>query len=295
MTMTALLSLLIAFGPLQDDDIRPEKVRELEELRGEVQALAKLNQAKVTKDQAQELLEVIEGARDLLEELVDSYEDELDQATALLKEHRDELAKGKTLSAESLGRLQSLQQQIAQGLQQIGAELAKTADDVKEILSEEQLLALAVSGNDPWIQLRQKLNQGISQVRNLSEDEFEIAVPDAIEMQLEEISERFGGLDDDEFIEEHDRIMEILREARDLDDDEFDSEATKLVRKILNEGKLGEYGKKMTEQTLRRGGGLEQVVGKFLYSPLTIRALKAKAQAEEEKEGWEDIPTEDDE
>jgi len=274
-------SLLLWFASaVQDEDIRPPELKQLEETREEVRILALFQQAKLTQEQAASLLEVVTKAAEALKELAAQYEAQLTEALTLLKEAKETLAKGEDLSDDLRRRVEELQRNAGKTQQLVGQQLAPLVKEIKEILTAEQVTALtATSRPDAWGPLRKQLEDGLGQIRQLNDNQFDLNVPDLLEQQLEKISERFGGMNNDDFEKEHARVMEILREARKLNDDEFREKGPSLVNRILSEGKLGEFGKKLPQAGGGGGGGGNEdpLLGRLLFNPMTIRALKTRA------------------
>lgn len=265
----------------QEEDIRPAELRQFEELREEVRVLALFERAKLTREQAASLLEIAAKVADALKGLAAEYEDRLAEARELLQESRRLLAKGEPLSGELRQKIETLQRDSGEVQQALGRRVAPILAEVRGVLSDEQLQTFAAQPSpDGWGPLRQQLEQGIRQVRSLGEDEFELHVPDLLDQQLERISERFGvQLSQDEYRAENKRIMELLREARKLDDDELRAKSSSIVSKILEEGKLGEFGRRSAGQPRPGGRDLERLAN-VLFNPIVIRALKARRDGE---------------
>jgi hypothetical protein len=274
-----LLPLLLSSAPPQDEDIRPSELKRIEELREEVRMLALFEQAKLTKEQAASLLDIIGKAAEALQELVARHQDRIAEAKELLEECRTLLAKGEPLTGELRERFETLQRGAGEMQQALGRQVAPLLGDLRGVLSDEQVQILAASTRpDVWGPFRQQLEQGIRQVRQLSDDDFELHVPDLLDQQLERIAERFGAkLNEDEYLAENKRIMKLLRDARKLDDEELRGKSGSLVSKILGDGKLGEFARKAGQgQAGGAGAGSEQGLGKLLFNPIAIRALKAR-------------------
>lgn len=269
---------------LQDEDIRPRELKQLEELREEVRMLALFEQAKITPQQAASLLDIISRASHALKELTAQHQDLLADAKQCLNECRSLLAKGKPLSDELRRKSEMLQRSTSELLQALGRQFAPLLTEAGTVLSDEQVQALAAPARpDVWGPLRQQLEQGIRQIRTLSEDEFELHVPDLLDQHLARISDRFGvKLKPEDYQTENKRIMELLREARTLDDDDLRIRSATIVSKILSEGRLGEFGR-MAAAQLQPGGTDTEGLGKLLFHPIAIRALKALRDGERER------------
>ncbi len=277
--MLAVLAFASSLLSFQDEDIRPPELKQLEEQREEVRILALFQQAKLTQEQAGSLLDLISKAAESLKELAAQYQDALTEALEVLKDAKAALAKGEDLPEDLRRRVEELQRNAGKTQQTVAQQLAPLMEELRKILTAEQIAAIiAAPRADVWGPFRKQLEDGIGQIRQLSDNDFDLSVPDLLEQQLEKISERFGGMNNDEFEKEHARILDILREARKLDDDEFRDKSASLVSRILGEGKLGEFGKKAAPGGGGGGNATEnQALGRFIFNPMTVRALKTRA------------------
>jgi len=280
--MIAVLAFASSLLALQDEDIRPPELKQLEEQREEVRILALFQQAKLTQEQASSLLDLISRAAESLKELAAQYQDALTEALDVLKKAKAALAKGEDLPEDLRRRVEELQRNAGKTQQSVAQQLAPLMEEVRKILTAEQIAVITAAPRaDVWGPFRKQLEDGIGKIRQLSDNDFDLSVPDLLEQQLEKISERFGGLNNEEFEKEHARILDILREARILNDDEFREKSSGLVNRILGEGKLGEFGKKAAPAGGGGGGGGNasegQALGRFIFNPMTVRALKTRA------------------
>ncbi|HLG42662.1 MAG TPA: hypothetical protein VI643_04795 [Planctomycetota bacterium] len=279
--MMAVLAFASSLLSIQDEDIRPPELKQLEEQREEVRILALFQAAKLTQEQAASLLDLVSKAAESLKELAAQYQDQLTEALEVLKEAKAALAKGEDLPEDLRRRVEELQRNAGKTQQTVAQQLAPLMEELRKILTAEQIVMITAAPRaDVWGPFRKQLEDGIGQIRQLSDNDFDLSVPDLLEQQLEKISERFGGMNNDEFEKEHTRILDILREARKLDDDEFRDKNTSLVNRILGEGKLGEFGKKAAPAGGGGGGGNateNQGLGRFIFNPMTVRALKTRA------------------
>lgn len=263
---------------IQDTGSWPEELREIDALRRELQMLQALQEAGVTEEQARDLLRAIDEHRTGLEAYVEENRDRIDEARRVMEEARDLLAAGKEIGGELQKRLDALRKGVGDLLtDEIKRRSGRLVEAARTILDQEQINTLLVRGRPGlFAAIGRGVRKGLESIRRLSDEQFELMAPAGIERLLERIAQQMGGLNDKEFSAEYDRIWAICEEIRALDDETFRSKADEYVRKILGEGKLGEYAK----EAAGKGRNADQLLAGLLVSPAMVRALRSRSGAE---------------
>jgi hypothetical protein len=253
--MSLFIALLIAI-PQEDD--RPKELRELESLRGEVETLRVLGEAKVTKEQAEKLLEAIADARKKIDESVKGASDALEA-----------LKKGETLSDDKRRAQGEAQGRIGEIFRAMEEATRGLQEKVKSILDAGQLEEFSwMTRHDPAGQLRQWSKHMMVRVREMPDE----AVDGMAEGILDFFS-RFRGLPEESREEEAERVWKIISESRSLAAEEFEKKKGELLKKVTSEGKIAEISKKMP-----RGPEMENMTGRFFLQSRVERALKARVK-----------------
>jgi hypothetical protein len=285
MSLIAALALGLLPQP-QADDPRPKPLQDLEAARQEVQFLQLLNELKLSQQAVERILECVDETARVLTDFVEQNRSALEDAQKLLADIRATLEKGGTVTEDQQRAVSEITRALDEKTKAMGEQLKGTGEKLRGALTDKQVLRLSVlNTNNPLGKLRTQLRQGIAQVRQLPDDQFEANVPTAIETQVGRIAEGLGGLSDDDIQSERDRIMQILRDARNLGDDEFDKKAAELVDKILTEGKLGDLATK----SVPKGPEVNQALAKVFMSPRVVAILRKRLEL---MKGGQ-IPTED--
>ena len=264
------MNLLIAalFVLIQEDD-RPKELRELDSLRGEVETLRVLGEAKVTKEQAEKLLDAIGEARKKVDEAVKGASDALESAKEALKEELEALKKGETLSDEKRRAQGESQGRIGEIFRAMEEAMKGLQEKVKSILDAGQLEELSwMTRHDPAGQVRQWAKHMMVHVREMPDE----AVDGMAEGVLDFFG-RFRALPEESREEEAERVWKIISEGRGLSAEEFEKKKGELLKKVTSEGKIAEMSKKMA-----RGPEMENMTGRFFLQSRVERALKARAK-----------------
>ncbi len=269
-----MLALALFAFAVQDEDVRPKELKEFEALRQEVETLRMLNDLKLTKEQSAKLAGISEGVQEKLRELVKEREEALAAATEALKAQKDALLKGEKVDDEKMRAAGEAQQKIGEIFRSIGELSKKASDDAKEILSAAQIEELSWwTRHDPVGQVRRWTKEMMTRAREVPEE----AMLEGIGGAVLEFMEHQRQIPEADREEEADRIYKIIASARDLSDEEFEKKRPELLKKAVEEGKIGEMAKKMPG----RGPGprppeMENPVGRFFLQPRVAKLLKER-------------------
>lgn len=255
-----MLGLLMVLLAPQDDSPNSKEFREIEELRQDIEALRMINPLGLTKEQIEKILAWSdEWRRKMSERAVPGGVLEVFRATFA------RLDKGEELSPEEGQRLAEAQQKLGQGPEDTGK--------LKEIFSEKQLETLSRAGRpDPLAPLREQFRRHLPEIRQIPDEAFEQAFAENLGQQIKGIAQHFGGLSDKELEDEVGRVMKIFQEIRGLSEDELKDKGEEQLKKITDEGKLGELSKK--------GGGrdADRHLAALFGNPRILRILKNRLE-----------------
>lgn len=269
MIVALVLALLV-----QDEDVRPKELKEFEALRQEVETLRLLNDLKLTKEQSEKLAKISEDAQEKLSGLVKEREEALASATEALKAQKEALLKGEKVDDEKMRAAGEAQQKIGEIFRSIGELSKKAADDAKAILSAAQTEELTWwTRHDPVGQVRRWVKEMMARGREVPEE----AMLEGIGGAVLEFMEHQRMIPEADREDEADRIYKIIASARDLSAEEYDKQRPELLKKVVEEGKVGEMAKKMPG----RGPGprppeMENPIGRFFLQPRVAKLLKEK-------------------
>lgn len=262
-----LRGVLAGFGA-QDEDPRPKELRELDALRADVETLRVLDELKLTKEQREKLIAVLDAGRAKIDAAVKDSGDAIEKATKALREQRDAALKGETIPEErqrEAGEAQRRLGEIYRTIEETGRSIMKEA---KAVLDASQMEELSwVSRHDPAAQVRRWARQSLPRLREIPDEAFDEG---GVEQIIQFVS-RFPGIPEDAREDETVRIHDIIVEARKMSAEEFAKKSGDLVKKIVSEGKMGEIAKRMPRPP--EGDGQ---LGRFLMQPRVMRLLKER-------------------
>lgn len=259
----------------QDDDYRPQALRDLEAGRQEIQLIQLINETKLGAKQIEKILETVEQAHKILKDFADDNRVALADAAKAIQDLKAALERGQPISDESRQSFGELERTLKERTGEMQQKLKPLAEQLRGALDEKQIRRLASAGKgDPLAPLRNELRKGFEQVRRLPEDDFQSKIPQAVSTRVDGISDKLGGLSPEEKDAERDRILAILQEARNLSDEEFEKKSEALIEKIVGEGKMGELAKKAGPQD----AAIDQALGKLFISPKTVAVLRRRLE-----------------
>jgi hypothetical protein len=274
-----LLAAIAALFAVQDDDVRPRELRELDGLRQEVELLRFFNDLKLTKEQCGKLLEVIGERRRKLQGAMEGASDAVEKVTKGLKEERDALLKGEKLDEEKMRDFHEAQGRLGEVYRAVHETTRGMAAEAKKILDKQQVDELTwLRRHDPPAQVRNWLSRALEQFRKMPEEAFEEGAGEAVLGFFE----RFPGLPEEDRAKEAERVWEdVVRKARDLSDEEFAKERRSLLNKAVTEGTLGEMAKRFRPEGRPGPGGPggpdpESELGRFFLQPRVEKILKER-------------------
>jgi len=253
---------------LQDDDSRPQALKDLDAARQDLQILQMLNEVNLRADQIEKILEGVEEAHRILQTFAQDNQVVLADMTQALADAKAVLERGETISEEAKQSMADIERSVRDRSQEMQAQLQKAAEKTRSVMDEKQLRRLAYFGKpDP---VRNELRKGLGQIRVLSDEDFETKVPQAINARVEKL----GGLSQQEIDAERDRILAVLVEVRSADDETFAKKTEEFVDKIVSEGKMGEALRKAAPQ----GADAEKQINKLLMSSRFGALLKRRLE-----------------
>lgn len=266
MAWIAMLALLI-----QDDDARPQALKDLDAARQDLQMLQLLNEVDLKAEQIEKILECVDEAGKILKTFAEDNRVILDDMAKALADAKSALERGESLSDETRQTLAELDRSIKERSKEMQARLQPLGEKLRGALDEKQLRRLAYFGKtDPSVSVRNELRRGLNQIRMISDEDFDAKVPQAIVERVEKL----GNLSAEEVDAERDRIVGILKDARGMSDEEFAGKTEECVEKILSEGKMGEQWRKSAPPAAEA----EKQIGKLLLSSRMTGLLRRRLE-----------------
>jgi hypothetical protein len=263
--MLFLTALILS---LQDDDARPQALRELDVARQELQILQLLNEVNLKAEQIENILECVDEANKIMKSFAEDNRVILADLAKALADAKSTLERGEALSEDARQSIAEIDRSIRERSREMQTQLQPLGEKIRGALEERQLRRLLMFGKpDP---MRNELRKGLNQIRMISDEDFETKIPQAIGDRVQKL----GGLSQEEMDAERDRIIGILKEARVVSDEDFAKKTEEYVDKILSEGKMGEAIKKATPQ----GSDADKQLGKFLMSSRVTELLRKRLE-----------------
>ncbi len=259
-----MIALVTAILLMQDAG----PLREVDELRREVDLLRTINALELTRDQLGSVVTAADEAAKRVEELAAGAKGDLDALVAALKELRDAIAKGGAADEEQERKIGERQRAVGELMRGVGESQEKLIARLREILNEKQWKKLQVVGRpDPLRPMREGFSRMVLRAK-------EDADADPAEMFVEQMKRMSKplGLSEKDAQEEAERIVKIFDEA--VDDEKFEEKADEYVRCAFDEGKVGEAAKKMGPPP----GETNRRLGQVLLEKRTIAALKLRLE-----------------
>lgn len=263
----------IAVAAFLTQDFEP--MREIEELRREIEFLRTLNSLEVTKEQLSKVVAILESAKKKADAVAAEAKEDLAALKAGMEELRDALLKGEGASPDRDRDLGELHRPMGEIMRGIHEAQETAAADLKAVFTERQWKKLGeMNQHGPIRPMRERMGQFLD--RASREDRN----PEGEDGMLEHLGEELHrmakplGLTEKDADEEAERVVKILREALECSGDQLAEKRDEFLRRIFEEGKLGEASKRMAppaEESERR-------IATMFSNVRTLALLKKKLE-----------------
>ncbi len=267
-----MLTLAFALATAVQD---ADPLRQLEELRREIDLLRTVHSLGLTKDQLGKLVAAAQGARSTIDQAVAERKEDLAALRKALEEYREAMEKGEKELGDRERRLGEFQRTIGELMRRQHETVEKLATETKAILDERQWRTLtAMHRHDPLRPMREQFTRFLDRLREDSEMELNEEVLSRFREGVQRTA-RHLGLNEKDAEAEFERLRKVLEEAFKMTGEELAKKRDELVRRVFEEGKIADALKRMgppPEEETRRTAML------FL-SPNVIRFLEKRLES----------------
>ncbi|MBI2901115.1 MAG: hypothetical protein HYY17_13095 [Planctomycetes bacterium] len=237
-----MLTLAAAFA-LACQDGNP--MQEIDEIRRDIELYRALHSLNLKKDQLEKLVKLAKDSRKSVDDAVAERKDDIDRLKKAMKELRDALEKGDPSAPELEREIGELHRAMGEVMRRFQETVERIAEELKKILDEKQWKTVSsMNRPDPLRPMREQVAHFIDRVR----EDPNIQMDEEIVNRIREGVERMArplGLSEKDIEAEVERIRKIVEEIFNSSGEELGKKRDEFVRRIFEEGKLGEAASKM--------------------------------------------------